>query len=412
MKIRTKNNKLIKIAILIILVNSIIESFLLKFDNRTFIISAQFVLNISFIIGFFLSQKRILKSKVNLILGAIIFLTICTSLFSSNKILTFNFALKFIIPFFFWIIGFNLIENRKKLDILIKWLWVFLLYFVIYIIVCNVFSIGERYYKNGLIIGYYSLNGIYIPCFSILIILFNYHRIPNKLIRRLSILSMIMATIIFIILLKRTLVLTILAGYVFYFLRNSDLIKVLRLSFIAMITLFCFSIFFSNKIESLVSTRVSRFNKDYTITNEGRYKENEMLYDLLKDSYFKILLGSGEVFNDRVYFSNEYQITRQAHNSFIRVLWNGGVIGLSLFLFFYLFQLYALNKFRLKSKRTSIQLSNLFYMGLIFVTLRFINEFSSGITYLSYNAFSYLIIGGLFRQGIQIKKQYIKQLTP
>lgn len=50
---------------------------------------------------------------------------------------------------------------------------------------------------------------------------------------------------------------------------------------------------------------------------------------------------------------------------------------------------------------------------MIFVFLRLINDFSSGITYLGYNAYSYLLIGGILRIGHVLKfhtKNEIKSL--
>jgi hypothetical protein len=152
---------------------------------------------------------------------------------------------------------------------------------------------------------------------------------------------------------------------------------------------------YRNYILDNFKTRETRFSDNYSITKEGRFTENIIIYNYLNQNTFWLLFGTGEVFNDREFISKAYQTEREAHNSFIRLFWNGGIIGLSIFVFFILLQFVVLIKFYRNSKDQ--QIKDLLLFGIVFILLRFLNDFSSGITYLTYNAICYFIIGGICR---------------
>jgi O-antigen ligase len=308
--------------------------------------------------------------------------------------------LKFSIPFLYLIIGYNIIIDELTYKYFVNKSWIFITYFCVYILICNAFSIGEEFYKGGLKIGYYSLNGVYISCFSILFLLFNYKMIEKKTIKIIVFISIILASIIYLLLLKRTLIVILALGGILFLIQKINLLKVLKYTIILFFAILFISTFFMDSITEKLSSRESRFNKNYSVKNEGRFRENFMIFDMIKDSYFKMIFGTGEVFNDRVYFMNKYKINREAHNSFIRLYWNGGLIGLLLFVSFYFRQLAENFKYFKLSRRIKHKtIQNILFFGLVFISLRFINDFSSGITYISYNSFSYLIIGGILRIG-------------
>ncbi|MCS4434481.1 hypothetical protein [Aquiflexum gelatinilyticum] len=147
--------------------------------------------------------------------------------------------------------------------------------------------------------------------------------------------------------------------------------------------------------------------------NEGRVTENFYVFSLMKDNPLKLIFGSGEVFNDRKYIAYTfYEEDREVHSSYARIFWNGGIIGLGLFLYFYWIQIKAMYvSFKLfRNKLNPFKL--LFYFGLVFVSLRLISDFSSGITYLGYNAFCYILIGYFLKlsHDIQRKHQFNSRL--
>jgi hypothetical protein len=206
--------------------------------------------------------------------------------------------------------------------------------------------------------------------------------------------------------LKRTLLLILVLGLFALIVFNFNFKFLIKLGFTLIFSGLIFFRYFYSDFQKTFESRESRFNTEYNILNEGRITENFHIYSLMKENPLKLIFGSGEVFNDRKYIAYTfYEEDREVHSSYARIFWNGGIIALGLFLYFYWTQLKilyeSLNLFR--SKLNPFKL--LFYFGLVFVSLRFISDFSSGITYLGYNAFSYLFIGYLFSLSSIIKNK-------
>ena len=136
-----------------------------------------------------------------------------------------------------------------------------------------------------------------------------------------------------------------------------------------------------------------------------------MPFKHMKDNTLQYFFGTGEVFNDRPFYYRYMGADRELHNSFVRLFWNGGIILLVLFVSFYL----ALF-FKIKSKYTIVKRSsiynNIFYFTLVLIGLRFISEFSSGLTYISYNSMCYLLIGSaLYLKSTDRKKKKVHNIT-
>jgi lipid-A-disaccharide synthase-like uncharacterized protein len=200
-------------------------------------------------------------------------------------------------------------------------------------------------------------------------------------------------------------------GFLALIIYNFNLRFLSKLGFTLLFSGIIFFRYFYSDFQKTFESRESRFNTEYNILNEGRITENFHVYTLMKDNPWKLIFGSGEVFNDRKYIAYAfYEEDREVHSSYARIFWNGGFLGLALFLYFYWIQIKVFFvSFRLfRNKLNPFKL--LFYFGLVFVLIRFISDFSSGITYLGYNAFSYFLIGYLFslnlnlKRGFQVKK--------
>jgi hypothetical protein len=158
-----------------------------------------------------------------------------------------------------------------------------------------------------------------------------------------------------------------------------------------MLALFVFQTYFIETFNNQVSSRESRFSEDYEVTEEGRFTENIYALEIMDNIPYSYIWGTGEVFNNIPYLSRYYYHDHELHNSYIRILWNSGVPGLLIFVLFYFVQL----KYFLKYSRKKITTLNSYfiYSLLTIVFIRFLNDFSSGITYIAYNSFTYLLIG-------------------
>lgn len=398
----TYRNKNLSFVNRIIFFNFLIESLILITNDRFLMIGLQTLLNLMLFVVFFRINRKIKKHRyLNSIVLILFVYNSILILFSSDIITTINYSTKFLFPLLYFTIGLKIINNLNDIRLIINYIWLYLAYFTIYILIVNVLGIGEEMYKGGLKTGYFSLNGLYIPCFALIFLLFNFNYLETKKKRIITGVFAFTTFLIFVALLKRTLLLLILISFIIYIIKYAQFKKVV-LNLIVLSLVFVSVPFFQNNLLKSLESRNSRFNNEYSVTNEGRFTENIIMFNLMKEEPIQLFFGSGEVFNDRKYISKFYEVEREAHNSFIRIFWNGGIVGLVLFLFFYFIQFKILfyNKKYIKNN----VISKLLFFTLLLITLRFLNDFSSGITYLSFNAYCYLFIGGVIQITLIQKK--------
>jgi O-antigen ligase len=325
--------------------------------------------------------------------------------------MTFNYLAKFLIPFPFFMVGYSIINTNEKYLYFIRQSYYLLGYFVLYIIYCSIFSIGNRFYAGiagNLRTGYMGLQGLYIPTFLIIqgFFFFKYFK-GNS--RSIITLLLIMGLVIFILIFKRTNIILLGLGismWLIYDRKEKTSTKLFQL-FLIFITI---SITFrTEEFEKVFSARESRFSSDYNIMQEGRYKENAFIWDQINDNILTILFGSGEVFNDGKTMSEKADFVgrrgRQAHNSYARLLWSGGIIGLLLFLSFY-FRIWQKIKRNYKRKKVIPDdiYRTVFIWSLVFIILRLINDLSSGITYITFNTFFYTQLGSLLHLSYDFQR--------
>lgn len=315
--------------------------------------------------------------------------SIIVCFFSSSIIDSLNLTLKFITPLHFIIIGYHYVRNYKDLERIIRIISVILLIFSVSFLLYNTLNTGESLYEGGVKTGYMNINAYYLICSVWIALLLFYNR---KSIYQIILLTLT-AIIIFVIL-KRTIILLIVIAVIVYFQKNLSVRRAISLTSITILGLLLFNIYFSSFFEASFESRESRFEENYSIENESRFRENVLPFIHIDDNYPLYIVGTGEPYNDQKYHLRYLKVDRQLHNSFARLFWNGGIILLFSFLLFVYTQIKLLLKYR-KIKRSDPFLSKVIYFMIVFVLLRFISELSSGITYISYNMFSYLIIGGL-----------------
>jgi len=402
--VNSLEKKVVRAAFWVLFGNTVIESFLLYFEDRFTIILSQLFLNFGFFLFLFFKKFKIQISKDFLTPVLLIILFFVMGIFSTDLLLSMNMLLKFSIPFVFLFIGYSL-RTYYLSYFIVNYVWVFLAYFVFYFLIVNYFGLGYEMYLGGVKTGFYSLNGLYVPVFCLLLVSFFFQKISNTKIKFITFLFSILAIAISLSILKRTILLILVLGLLALIAYNFNLRFLLKLGFTLLFSGVIFFRYFYSDFQKTFESRESRFNNEYNLLNEGRITENFHVYTLMKDNPWKLIFGSGEVFNDRKYIAYTfYEEDREVHSSYARVFWNGGIIGLGLFLYFYWIQIKVMFvSFKLfRNKLNPFKL--LFYFGLIFASLRFISDFSSGITYLGYNAFSYFLIGYIFRLSSNFKK--------
>tara|TARA_B100000508_G_scaffold118450_1_gene98509 strand:+ start:18234 stop:19070 length:837 start_codon:yes stop_codon:yes gene_type:complete len=254
----------------------------------------------------------------------------------------------------------------------------------------NVFNVGEAFYDKGIKVGYMNNNSMYTSLFVTITLIYFYSMNISK--NRFAPILFLSSAVIFLLILKRTLILILILAVIFYIMRNLNIKKILAFGISSAVLLFVINNVFQDELNEAFESRSSRFSEDYKVTEEGRFVENSMPFKHMKNNTIQYLFGTGEVFNDRPFYYRYMGADRELHNSFVRLFWNGGFTLLLIFILFYIFLFMKLKSKYTRVKKTNIH-KNIFYFILVMIGLRFISEFSSGLTYISYNALSYVLIG-------------------
>jgi len=408
MEINQLNKHWLNFFIIVLLANSVIDSLIMMYDNRTIIILVQYGMNIAYLTVFLNFKGRLTNYHIYKILFLIVAYFFFLSFFSSDYRITFNYLAKFLIPFLFFIVGYKIINTPEDFLSFAKKSLIILIYFVTYIVYANVFSFGGSLYGGPLAsfkTGYIGLQALYIPTFLIILTLF---LLPFYNKKTWIILLSGLGIIIFLLILKRTNLLLLAIGLVLWLYFERKINTKYGVLFLIVLGVSIYFVSTSDILDERISVRSSIFSSEYSITQEGRFKENIFIWDQINDSPITLFFGSGEVFNDRETMSEEADFVgsrgRQTHNSYARLLWNGGLLGLFLFLFLYI-KFWRELRIYYKNYESQPVYGVLYHLAITFIIIRLINEFSSGITYLTFNVFFYFTIGALIRVGYNKHKQ-------
>lgn len=382
---------LISLCFWLLMINFTIENYIHFFNSREAVILIQTLLNCIYVFLALANIKSFKKSNLFVYVYFIIGFLLIMGLFSTAIIPTYNKILKFVTPLMFLPLGYNLIKKKQDLHYFINKLYWLQTFFILGIIYANLFNVGETFYKDGIKVGFLSINSLYTVTFSWITLLFFINDL--KLNKVISVVILTATFIIILLILKRTLIILFALSLFLFLFQSIKLKRVVAYSAIFFIGSIIFQTYFSHYFERSVEARSSRFSEDYSVEQEGRFRENVLPFMHMQDNALMYIFGTGEVFNDRPYHFRYLNSDRELHNSLVRIFWNGGFLLLFLFVAFYLNQIILIAAYWYKNKRS--KLKPFLYFGMVFIFLRFVSEFSSGITYTSYNLMSYFIIGGI-----------------
>jgi hypothetical protein len=315
--------------------------------------------------------------------------------------------IKFVLPLPFFAVGYSAFKDQETFKYFIERSAILLLYFVVYVIVVSVFRIGPGIYRYTLVTtGYYGIQGLYIPTFLVIIYMFatTSYKLHNS---RWIVLLSVLTFAIQIIILKRTNIMLLIIGvllYLFYTMKG-NFRKVIPT--LILLTVVFYGVVSTEWFESSYMSRYSRFSQDYSLTDEGRFKEYSFVWENISLFVDKIIFGTKEVFNDWETLSYKWKVgsQRQLHSSYAQLLWNGGLLGILIFLM-YKYSIYK--KLTVYYRRTEHS-QHLRKLGISLLVLVLLNDLSGGITYITYNAFMYVIFGALLRIG---REEYFMKRFP
>ena len=378
---------------------------------KSVIVVIQHLINITF---FLLFHRSLNFNKIFFLSPSIIILLFISGLailFSSDIFISLNFFLKFSFAILFIAIGYNFNSSIIISAILDKG-YIILIIFLLNIALSNLLNYGESLYVDSILIGFASINSLYLPMVISLIYLWFRDFQKEKVLRIITITLTIGVVIVFIILLKRTILLWYGIFVVYYLLFHNKRERLFVYFIFITIIWVNVSPILDNAVAASLRARESRFNQDYNVLEEGRFTELNIVLKEMKMEPIQLLFGTGEVFNDNYFLGKYFESgERELHNSYVRIFWNSGLFGLILYFSFFVFHFRIALIEIFNYKKGSFQ--NIFSVFMLFLVFsRIINEFSSGNTYISYNCLTYLLIGSLiksnsnFKVNSLIKKQF------
>ncbi len=256
------------------------------------------------------------------------------ALFSTDRFTSGTLYLKFLLGVIMMPIGYYYIKSIARLEILLKVLLFTLGLHILNIIIVNIFQLGTSDYLDETF--YFGAGRVNITK-NILILVF---MLPVTMLfirkyRRIVFILYIVAFLIAIVGIKRSVLISAAAGVVTYLAVKQKFSLLLRTAVITSVSLLLIVVMFQGFADLFMSRFEAREERveltEETIETEGRLSETETVFSAWSAGSFKHKLVGSEVFNDRLYFDT----SRMLHTDYMIILNGSGLIGL--FLWFYLF---------------------------------------------------------------------------
>jgi len=321
-------------------------------------------------------------------------------LYSSNYIVTLNYFAKFLFGYFGLIVGFVLIDTHQKLTYIIRISIIVLIIYVSNFLLANLMGYGESTYK------YQSISAGFVGVesyFQIIIIVLLYPLIQviniNNKYKLLYKIFNTLAILMFLFVFRRTNLIALFIGALFFtFFSRRKLKSFFKYGMLILLLV----IIFSYSFPSITENFTHRILQNNNFEQAGRFVENFMVLDTIKESFVTLIFGTGEMFNSQGKYgwglnADLMLANRGIHNNYGRLLFGGGFIGLFLFIIFYINLYLKINKLRNYDRSVFSSIALTLLVVSIFI------GFSSGITAISYNFLLLLYIGAYLRITSRIK---------
>jgi len=255
-------------------------------------------------------------------------------LFATDRLTSGNLYLKFVLGVIMLPIGYYYINSIARLELLLKILLITLGLHILNIIIANFFRLGTSDYLDETF--YFGAGRVNITKnILILVIMMPVTMLFIRRYRKAITAVYIIAFLITVIGIKRSVLISAAAGIVTYLAVKQRFTLLLRtVAAIAVLLIVMMFVFpdFIDLFRSRFEARGERVElSEETIETEGRLSETETVFSAWRTGSFRHKLIGSEVFNDRLYFDTP----RMLHTDYMIILNGSGLIGL--FLWFYLF---------------------------------------------------------------------------
>ena len=255
-------------------------------------------------------------------------------LFATDRVTSGNLYLKFFLGVIMMPIGYYYINSIARLEILLKVLLFTLGLHILNIIIANIFALGTSDYLDETF--YFGAGRVNITK-NILVLVF---MLPVTMLfikkyRRAVLILYIVAFLITIVGIKRSVLISAGAGIVAYLAVKRRFSLLMRTIVITSVFILIMVVMFPGFVDLFRSRFEARGERveltEETMETEGRLSETETVFRGWSAGSFRHKLVGSEVFNDRLYFDT----SRMLHTDYMIILNGSGLIGLVLW--FYLF---------------------------------------------------------------------------
>jgi hypothetical protein len=255
-------------------------------------------------------------------------------LFSGDRLTSGSLYLKFFLGVAMLPVGYYYINSIARLELLLRILLLTLALHLLNILIANIFQLGTSDYLDETF--YFGAGRVNITK-NILILVF---MLPATMLfikryRKTVFILYLVAFLITIIGIKRSVLISAAAGVVTYLAVKQRFTLLLRSVAIVLVLFLIMTLVFPRFISLFRSRFEARGERveltEETIETEGRLSETEMVFGAWSEGSVRHKLFGSEVFNDRLFFNSK----RMLHTDYMIILNGSGLIGL--FLWFYLF---------------------------------------------------------------------------
>lgn len=297
-------------------------------------------------------------------------------------------------------LGFILLADHHsfvRLNKILYWIGILFLFFLTLFLV---FGIGENQYggEGGFTVGAFKFGKIYTGSFVMLALPVIYAQAKSQ---RMRMIIPVLALGIFIILListRRSAVVIVLIGMVFYLWFNRHQIgKILKWTLAALLAVaLCFPLYKDILFQQIeLRSHVFMEQQGLDIESETRYEETLAVWrERIETVRPELFLFGDHLFNSAGHYDNGVHGNRPLHLDLTVILHGSGIVGLLLFLTFFgeLFFRY-LRTWR-GMPGPNIHAAFLGYFGSLVFLL-----FSGGMTSVTFNMMAALYIGSILGQA-------------
>lgn len=361
-----------------------------------------------FIVLFLLKYRP--KDHVNSIIFFYVFYYFFLCFFSSNYSESFYGFFRFFISILMFPVGFVFIRNYNYFQNLNKSLFIALCIFIINLVISNLFNLGTSDYLEDSV--YFGAGRVNITKTMLIVVFGVINLLPVLSARQKKyfIATILIAIFIAIIGIKRSVLLSLGVGFLFYLRYNklrNGLFKILLPIIVALLVTYFFFPQAFEVIQERFEAREDRIglNQD-VVESEARFGETSLVINAWVDGGVIHKLFGSELFNDRSFFHSK----RMLHTDYMVILNGSGIIGIILW-FGILLSIFKVGKKYLKYFDKDIRfpfLRSTFYALLASQLFMSISGTIQGIDIRSY-IFLYLgaIVGTM--RGEYLRKRIIQK---